>query len=151
MLEGGAFLGLTRLTTLLLQHNHLGTLSEEALILMPALRYLRLHYNTWSCRCTLESLVRTLQVPSHRNLGNHARWVGLERARKLRQVDPELLCLESEPPSAPPDPQGEDQRDSTDPLQPSPIRCKPDATTSCHNYLFPTPRLDCKSKGQVTN
>ena len=66
-------------------------------------------------------------------------------------MDPELLCLELEPPSDPPDPQGEDQRDSTYPLQPIPIRGKPDATTSCHTYLFPTPRLDCRSRGEVTN
>ncbi|CDQ94572.1 unnamed protein product [Oncorhynchus mykiss] len=153
VLEEGVFLGLIHLTTLLLQHNRLGTLSEEALIPMPALRYLRLHDNPWSCRCTLDSLVRTLQVPSNRNLGNHARCaepVGL-RGRKLRQVDPELLCLELEPPSDPPDPQGEDQRDSTYPLQPIPIRGKPDATTSCHTYLFPTLRLDCRSRGEVTN
>ncbi|CAB1313710.1 unnamed protein product [Coregonus sp. 'balchen'] len=148
VLEEGAFLGLIRLTTLLLQHNRLGTLSEEALIPMPALRYLRLHDNPWSCRCILDSLVRTLQVPSNRNLGNHARCaepVGL-RGRKLRQVDPELLCPELDP-----DPQGEEQRNSTYPLQPSPIRGKPDATTSCHTYLFPTPRLDCRSRGEVTN
>ncbi|KAM9502692.1 leucine-rich repeat-containing protein 17-like isoform 1-T3 [Salvelinus alpinus] len=148
VLEEGVFLGLIHLTTLLLQHNRLGTLSEEALIPMPALRYLRLHDNPWSCRCTLDSLVRTLQVPSNRNLGNHARCaepVGL-RGRKLRQVDPELLCLELEPPSDPPDPQGEDQRNSTYPLQPIPIRGKPDATTSCHTYLFPTSRLDCRSR-----
>lgn len=75
LVEEGAFQGLTRLTTLLLQHNRLGTLSEEVLIPMPNLHYLRLHDNPWNCICPLDSLIRTLQVPSNRNLGNHARWV----------------------------------------------------------------------------
>lgn len=75
LVEEEAFEGLTRLRTLLLQHNHLGTLSEEALIPMPNLRYLRLYDNPWSCLCPMDSLIRTLQVPSNRNLGNHARWV----------------------------------------------------------------------------
>lgn len=73
LVEEGAFQGLTRLTTLLLQHNHLGTLSEEALIPMRNLAFLRLHDNPWNCLCPLESIIRTLQVPSNRNLGNHAR------------------------------------------------------------------------------
>lgn len=73
LLEERAFDGLTQLTTLLLQHNRLTTLSEEALIPMPNLRYLRLHNNPWKCLCVMESLIRTLQVPSNRNLGNHAR------------------------------------------------------------------------------
>lgn len=73
LVEEGAFQGLTHLTTLLLQHNRLGTLSEEALIPMRSLAYLRLYDNPWNCECQMESLVRTLQVPSHRNLGNHAR------------------------------------------------------------------------------
>lgn len=71
--EEGAFLGLGRLTTLLLQHNRLETLSEESLIPMPSLTYLRLYDNPWNCLCPLDSLVRTLQVPSNRNLGKHAR------------------------------------------------------------------------------
>lgn len=75
LVEEGAFQGLTRLTTLLLQHNHLTTLSEEALIPMPNLRYLRLYDNPWNCLCPMDSLIRTLQVPSNRNLGNHARSV----------------------------------------------------------------------------
>ncbi len=73
LVEEEAFQGLTRLTTLLLQHNHLGTLSEEALINMPNLKYLRLYDNPWNCNCPMDSLIRTLQVPSNRNLGNHAR------------------------------------------------------------------------------
>lgn len=71
--EEGAFQGLRRLTTLLLQHNRLETLSEETLIPMPSLTYLRLYDNPWNCLCPLDSLVRTLQVPGNRNLGNHAR------------------------------------------------------------------------------
>lgn len=71
--EEGAFQGLGRLTTLLLQHNRLETLSEETLIPMPSLKYLRLYDNPWNCLCPLESLIHTLQVPSNRNLGNHAR------------------------------------------------------------------------------
>ncbi len=73
LVEEEAFQGLTSLTTLLLQHNRLGTLSEEALIPMPNLRYLRLYDNPWNCVCPMDSLIRTLQVPSNRNLGNHAR------------------------------------------------------------------------------
>lgn len=73
LVEEGAFQGLVQLTTLLLQHNRLGTLSEETLIPMRNLAYLRLYDNPWNCECQMESLVRTLQVPSNRNLGSHAR------------------------------------------------------------------------------
>lgn len=73
LVEEGAFQGLRRLTTLMLQHNRLSTLSEEALIPMPNLRYLRLYDNPWNCVCPMDSLVHRLQVPSNRNLGNHAR------------------------------------------------------------------------------
>ena len=75
VVEEGAFLGLWRLKTLLLQHNKLATMSEEALIPMPNLQYLRLYDNPWTCVCSLESLIQTLQVPSNRHLGNHARRV----------------------------------------------------------------------------
>lgn len=71
--EEGAFQGLRGLTTLLLQHNRLETLGEETLIPMPSLTYLRLYHNPWNCLCPLESLIRILQIPSNRNLGNHAR------------------------------------------------------------------------------
>ncbi|XP_067090545.1 leucine-rich repeat-containing protein 17-like [Osmerus mordax] len=139
LVEEGAFTGLTHLTTLLLQHNRLSTLGEEALIPLPALRHLRLHDNPWNCRCPLESLVRTLQVPSNRYLGNHARceepaWL---KGRKLRQVDPELLCVESDP----------TPETLVDLPAPIPLRTRPDATSVCHTYLFPKPRLDCKSRG----
>ncbi|XP_041794184.1 leucine-rich repeat-containing protein 17-like [Chelmon rostratus] len=145
LVEEGAFQGLTRLTTLLLQHNHLGTLSEEALIPMPNLGYLRLYDNPWSCLCPMDSLIRTLQVPSNRNLGNHARCAEPIRLKgiKLKKVDPELLCKETGPTD---DPQG-DQTDSTYPVEPIPIRTKPDATTSCHTYLFPQIRMDCSNRG----
>ena len=73
LVEEGAFQGLTRLSRLLLQHNRLRTLSEEALIPLSNLRYLCLYDNPWNCHCAMESLIRTLQVPSNRNLGNHAR------------------------------------------------------------------------------
>ncbi|XP_070828130.1 leucine-rich repeat-containing protein 17-like [Chaetodon trifascialis] len=145
LVEEGAFQGLKRLTTLLLQHNRLGTLSEEALIPMPNLGYLRLYDNPWNCLCPMDSLVRTLQVPSNRNLGNHARCAEPIRLKgiKLKNVDPELLCKETDPTG---DPQG-DQTDSTYPVEPIPIRTKPDATTSCHTYLFPQIRMDCSNRG----
>lgn len=73
LVEEGTFQGLTRLTTLLLQHNRLQTLGEETLIHLPSLAYLRLYDNPWTCLCPLDGLVRILQVPSNRNLGNHAR------------------------------------------------------------------------------
>ncbi|XP_071358219.1 leucine-rich repeat-containing protein 17-like [Trachinotus anak] len=145
LVEEGAFQGLEHLTTLLLQHNRLGTLSEESLIPMPNLRYLRLYDNPWNCLCPLDSLIHTLQVPSNRNLGNHARCAEPIRLKgtKLKQVDPELLCKESDPAD---DPQG-DQTDTTYPVEPSPLRSKPDATTSCHTYLFPQIRMDCSKRG----
>ncbi|XP_053175353.1 leucine-rich repeat-containing protein 17-like [Scomber japonicus] len=148
LVEEGAFEGLTHLTTLLLQHNHLGTLSEEALIPMPNLRYLRLYDNPWSCVCSMDSLVRTIQVPSNRNLGIHARCAEPVKLRsmKLKQINPELLCKEME--------QNDDsQNEDTDhivPIEPIPIRTKPDATTSCHIYLFPQIRMDCSGRGLTT-
>lgn len=145
LVEEEAFQGLTHLTTLLLQHNRLGTLSEEALIPMRSLAYLRLYDNPWNCECQMESLVRTLQVPSHRNLGNHARCAEpiRLRSRKLKQVDPELLCKEFDPSSVT---QG-DQTDPSDAALPVPFRSKPDATTTCHTYRFPQVRMDCSSRG----
>uniref|UniRef100_A0A3Q3ISE1 LRRCT domain-containing protein n=1 Tax=Monopterus albus TaxID=43700 RepID=A0A3Q3ISE1_MONAL len=145
LVEEGAFKGLTRLTTLLLQHNRLETLSEEALIPMPHLRYLRLYDNPWNCLCLMDSLIRTIQIPSNRNLGNHARCAEPIRLKgmKLKQVDPELLCKESDPTN---ETRG-NQTDTTHPVKPSPIRTKPDATTSCHTYLFPEIWMDCSRKG----
>ncbi|KAM9375477.1 leucine-rich repeat-containing protein 17-like [Pholidichthys leucotaenia] len=141
LVEDGAFEGLTQLTTLLLQHNRLQTLSEETLIPMPNLRYLRLYDNPWNCLCSMDSLVRTLQVPSNRNLGNHARCaepIGLKN-RKLKQIDPELLCKEPDP--------NDNKTDPIHPLEPSPIRGKPDATLVCHTYFFPHVWMDCSNRG----
>ncbi|XP_070686448.1 leucine-rich repeat-containing protein 17-like [Pempheris klunzingeri] len=142
VVEEGAFQGLRHLTTLLLQHNRLGSLSEEALITMPNLRYLRLYDNPWNCLCPLDSLIRTVQVPSNRNLGNHARCAEPIRLKgiKLKQVDPELLCKERDPTDDP-------QSDRTYPVEPIPIRTKPNAITSCHTYLFPQVRMDCSNRG----
>ncbi|TKS73323.1 Leucine-rich repeat-containing protein 17 p37NB [Collichthys lucidus] len=105
LVEEGAFEGLTHLTTLLLQHNRLTTLSEETLIPMPNLGYLRLYDNPWNCLCQMDSLIRTVQVPSNRNLGNHARCAEPIRLKgmKLKQVDPEILCLTEVPTGIPED------------------------------------------------
>lgn len=68
------------------------------------------------------------------------------RERKLKQVDPELLCKET-------DPTGDTQDDQTDPInavKPIPIRTKPDATISCHTYLFPQIWMDCSNRGKLT-
>ncbi|XP_029010771.1 leucine-rich repeat-containing protein 17-like [Betta splendens] len=145
LVKEGAFEGLTRLTTLLLQHNHLGTLTEETLIPMPNLRYLRIHNNPWNCVCPMDSLIRTLQVPSNRNLGNHARCAEPIRLKgtKLKQIDPELLCKEPDPTSDP----AHYPTDSPNVLQPIPIRKKPDAIGSCHIYFFPQTRMDCSKQG----
>ncbi|XP_075998472.1 leucine-rich repeat-containing protein 17-like [Genypterus blacodes] len=145
LVEEGAFQGLTRLTSLMLQHNRLTTLSDEALIPMPNLKYLRLYHNPWKCSCPLDSLIHTIQVPSNRNLGNHARCEEPLRlkSRKLKQLDPELLCQEAVHTS---NPQG-DQTDVTDPVGSLPFRNKPDATTSCHTYFYPHLRMDCSSRG----
>ncbi|KAM6937976.1 leucine-rich repeat-containing protein 17-like [Xenentodon cancila] len=142
LVEEGAFVDLIHLTTLLLQHNHLRTLSEEALIPMPNLSHLRLYDNPWNCLCPMESLVRTLQVPSNRNLGNHARCADpIElKNRKLKRVDPDLLCKEF-------DTNGKVTSNLTHFLDPSPIRSKSDATTLCHTYVFPQIRMDCSNRG----
>lgn len=66
--------------------------------------------------------------------------------RKLKQVDPELLCKESNPT----DSTQEDQTDPTDSAEPIPFRSKPDATTTCHTYLFPQIRMDCSNRGKLT-
>lgn len=145
LVEEGAFQGLSRLTTLLLQNNRLSTLSEETIIPMPNLQYMRLYDNPWDCQCGMDSLIRTLQVPSNRNLGNHARceeplWL---KGKKLKQLDAELLCKEVKPG----DQQSLLQTGSISPLEPSGIRTKPDATAVCHTYLFPQVRMDCTNKG----
>ncbi|XP_011605484.1 leucine-rich repeat-containing protein 17 [Takifugu rubripes] len=139
--EEGAFQGLTHLTTLLLQHNRLETLSEETLIPMPSLAYLRLYHNPWNCFCPLDSLIRTLQVPSNRNLGNHARCAEPVKLKgiKLKQVNPEMICLDSET-------TGDPSEGPSYTEDPTPIRTKADATTTCHTYLYPEVRMDCSNR-----
>lgn len=68
------------------------------------------------------------------------------KGKKLKQVDAEFLCKESDPTSDP----IRDQTDSTNALEPSPIRSKPDAITSCHTYFFPQIQMDCSKQGKVT-
>lgn len=136
--EDQAFSGLSQLTTLLLQHNKLRTATEEVLLPLPRLTYLRLYDNPWSCRCSLESLITTLQVPSNRNLGNYAKCAEPDslRGQKLRRVIPESLC---------------DKQVDIGPegSKPPPIKVKPDATSMCHTYMFPKPRLDCSNRGEA--
>lgn len=137
MVEDGAFAGLTQLTTLLLQHNGLRTVSEEILLLpMARLTYLRIYDNPWNCDCSLETLVRTMQLPSNRNLGNYAKCAGplSMRGHKLKKLNAELLCAAD--------------RDREVPSRPQ-IKVKPEVTSICRTYLFPKPLLDCSSKGEI--
>ncbi|KAF7650595.1 hypothetical protein LDENG_00123270 [Lucifuga dentata] len=140
MVEERAFSGLSQLTTLLLQHNRLKTASEEVLIPLPLLTYLRLYDNPWSCHCPLDSLIRTLQVPSNRNLGNYAKCAEPHSltGQKLKKLSVDLLCA------------GDNQVDRRPDGQvrpPSlPVKLKPEATSMCHTYMFPKPLLDCSSK-----
>ncbi|TWW64609.1 leucine-rich repeat-containing protein 17 isoform X3 [Takifugu flavidus] len=133
MVEDGAFAGLTQLTTLLLQHNGLRTASEEILLPMRRLTYLRIYDNPWTCDCSLDSLVRTMQLPSNRNLGNYAKCAGplSMRGHKLKKMNVELLCA--------PD------RDGEVPSRPQ-IKVKPEVTSICRTYMFPKPLLDCSNK-----
>lgn len=139
MVEDGAFSGLSQLTTLLLQHNGLRTATEEVLLPLPRLTYLRLYDNPWDCLCPLDSLIRTLQVPSNRNLGNYAKCAEPEslRGQKLKMLRVESLCVDRRPESG-----GGGTR-------PPPIKAKPEITFLCHTYMFPRPLLDCSSKGET--
>lgn len=136
MVEDGAFAGLSQLTTLLLQHNGLRTASEEMLLPLPRLTYLRIYDNPWNCDCMLDSLVRTVQLPSKRNLGNYAKCSEplSMRNHKLKKLNAEVLCS--------PDKDGEVPR------RPQ-IRVKPEVTSICRTYMFPKPLLDCSSKGET--
>ncbi|XP_029968845.1 leucine-rich repeat-containing protein 17 [Salarias fasciatus] len=136
--EDGAFAGLSKLTTLLLQHNSLRTASEEVLLPLPRLTYLRIYDNPWSCLCPLDSLVRTLQVPSHRNLGNYAKCAEPPSlsGTKLKAVNVDSLCA----PDARPEVGG-----GRPPIK-KPIKKKPEALSMCHTYMFPKLLLDCSSK-----
>ncbi|XP_029017700.1 leucine-rich repeat-containing protein 17 [Betta splendens] len=133
LVEEGAFSGLSQLTTLLLQHNRLKTATEEILLPLPRLAYLRLYDNPWSCHCLLDSLVRLLQVPSNRNLGNYAKCAGPSslRGQKLKQVNVDSLCDAGKP---------EKER-------PKPPPVKEKQQSMCHTYMFPKPLLDCSNKG----
>lgn len=135
MVEDRAFNGLSKLRTLLLQHNSLKTASDEVLLPMPRLTYLRLYDNPWSCHCPLDSLLRTLQVPSNRNLGNYAKCAEplSLRGQKLKKLNVDSLCA------------GDNQVDET---QPKPPTKKIVATSMCHTYMFPKPLLDCSYKGE---
>ncbi|XP_033180951.1 leucine-rich repeat-containing protein 17 [Mastacembelus armatus] len=143
MVEDDAFNGLSQLTTLLLQHNRLRTASEEALLPMPRLTYLRLYDNPWSCHCSLDSLVRTLQVPSKRNLGNYAKCeepLSL-KGQKLRKLNVDFLCQDhNQLDRRPGAPEGGRPK-------PPPIKVKPEATAMCRTYMFPKPLLNCSNKG----
>lgn len=140
MVEDGAFSGLSQLTTLLLQHNGLKTASEEVLLPLPRLTYLRVYDNPWSCGCSLDSLVRTLQLPSNRNLGNYAKCAEPQSlwGQKLKKLHVDLLCAS-------------DKREDGDRREPKPppMKVKPEATSMCHTYMFPKPLLDCTSKGET--
>ncbi|KAF1372410.1 hypothetical protein PFLUV_G00265100 [Perca fluviatilis] len=140
MVEDGAFSGLSQLTTLLLQHNGLKTATEEVLLPMPRLVYLRLYDNPWSCHCQLDSLVRTLQVPSNRNLGNYGKCAEPQslRGQKLRKLNVDSLCAK--------DQQVDRRPGGREVGQPPPIKVKTEATSMCHTYIFPKPLLDCSNK-----
>lgn len=143
MVEDGAFSGLSQLTTLLLQHNGLRTASEEILLPLPRLTYLRLYDNPWNCQCSLDSLVRKLQVPSSRNLGNFAKCAEPHSltGRKLKKLNVDSLCVEDNQVGGRPGGGGQPR--------PPPFQVKPEATSMCHTYMFPKPLLDCSSKGKT--
>ncbi|KAM4711882.1 leucine-rich repeat-containing protein 17 [Anableps anableps] len=132
VIEDDAFNGLSQLTTLLLQHNRIRTASEEVLLPLPRLTYLRIFGNPWSCRCLLDSLVRTLQVPSNRNLGNYARCAEPRslKTQKLKKLKADLLCAEDNRP------------EETQPGRPI---FRTDAVSICH-LKYPRLLLDCKHK-----
>ncbi|XP_068572882.1 leucine-rich repeat-containing protein 17 [Cebidichthys violaceus] len=142
MVEDGAFSGLSKLRTLLLQHNRLKTATEEVLLPLTRLTYLRLYDNPWSCRCSLDSLVRTLQVPSNRNLGNYGKCAEPESlsGQKLRKLNVDLLCANDNQVDRRPG-SGEGGQP-----KPPPIKVKTEATSMCHTYMFPKPLLDCSNK-----
>ncbi|RVE56796.1 hypothetical protein OJAV_G00224770 [Oryzias javanicus] len=138
MVEDNAFSGLSRLKILLLQHNNLKSVSEEVLLPMPRLNYLRIYDNPWSCQCPLDSLVRTLQVPSNRNLGNYAKCAepASLKGEKLKTLKVDLLCAEEAQVEG-----GEDP-----PAKIPPIKKKPEAMSLCRAHYFPQPRMDCSNK-----
>lgn len=134
VIEDDAFSGLSQLTTLLLQHNRIRTASEEVLLPLPRLTYLRIFDNPWSCYCQLDSLIRTLQVPSNRHLGNYARCAEPRslKGQKLKKLKADLLCAEDNRPEKP---------------QPGRPIIGTDAVSMCH-LKFPRLLLDCTHKGE---
>lgn len=139
MVEERAFSGLSQLTTLLLQHNGLKTASEDVLLPLPRLTYLRIYDNPWHCHCSLDSLIRTLQVPSNRNLGNYAKCAEplSVKGQKLKKLNVDQLCVDNQVDTKP----GSEGRP-----KPPPSRPKIDATSMCHTYMFPRLLLDCSQK-----
>ncbi|XP_072310975.1 leucine-rich repeat-containing protein 17 [Eucyclogobius newberryi] len=145
MVEERAFSGLSQLTSLLLQHNGLKTTSEEVLLPLPRLTYLRIYDNPWHCQCSLDSLIRTIQVPSRRNLGNYAKCAEplSLKGQKLKKINVDSLCVDSRPGGGGQSGQGEQGGGG----RPKPTtRPKMDATSMCHTYMFPRPVLDCGLK-----
>ncbi|KAK2858921.1 hypothetical protein Q5P01_003541 [Channa striata] len=140
--EDDAFSGLSQLTTLLLQHNSLQTASEEVLLPLPRLTYLRLYDNPWSCQCQLDSLVRMLQVPSNRNLGNYAKCAEplALMGQKLRKLSVDSLCNNDINVEAGPERP-----------KPPPIKLKPEVTSMCRTYIFPRPWLDCSNRAGLNH
>ncbi|KAJ0012447.1 hypothetical protein NQD34_016781 [Periophthalmus magnuspinnatus] len=142
LVEEQAFNGLSKLTTLLLQHNSLKTASEEVLLPLPRLTYLRIYDNPWHCQCSLDSLIRTIQVPSKRNLGNYAKCAEPMslKGQKLKKIDADMLCVDRKPGGG-----GQGEQQGGDRPKPT-KRPKMDATSMCHTYMFPRPVLDCSLK-----
>ncbi|KAM8908511.1 leucine-rich repeat-containing protein 17 isoform 1-T3 [Spinachia spinachia] len=138
MVEDGAFTGLSQLTTLLLQHNQLKTASEEVLLPLTRLTYLRLYDNPWICQCSLDNLIRTLQVPSNRNLGNFGKCAEPHslRGQKLRKLNVTLLCADKD----------KGDKETGGKAEERPLKVKTEATSMCHTYMFPKPVLDCSNK-----
>ncbi|XP_072097289.1 leucine-rich repeat-containing protein 17 [Mobula birostris] len=125
--EADAFDGLDELETLLLQHNELQFIAEDIFIPIPKLEYLRVYGNPWDCSCELEQVIRKLQIPGQRNLGNLAKCKSPKELAgyKLKTVNASLLCSKDQFPAA--------------------ILTPPDST-ECNIYLFPKSRIDCQNK-----
>lgn len=140
LVEERAFSGLSQLNTLLLQHNSIKSASEEVLLPLPRLTYLRIYDNPWHCHCSLDSLIRTIQVPSNRNLGNYAKCAEplSLKGQKLKKINVDSLCVDSRP--------GGGGQVGGGGQRPPPSRPKMDATSMCHTYMFPRPHLDCSNK-----
>ncbi len=138
-IEEGAFNGLSRLTTLLLQHNRLQVASEGP---------------CWS-QCRNSSTCDSMTIPGgvtaswtacqvhssaqYRNIGNYARCAEPREfgGRQLKKLDAELLCS----------PQQENVLIPHPDNQPLPAsQKKSDATSLCHTYVHPVLRLDCRTE-----